>query len=55
MEDWFERKGSVRTDSAEFEKDESLPRRISNIIPTLHNNRKIFVFLMHLTAILQSC
>jgi neutral ceramidase len=55
MEDWFERKGSVRMDSVEFENDENLPRRISNIIPTLHNNRKIFVFLMHLTAILQSC
>lgn len=41
MEDWFERKGAVRTDSVEFEKD-GLPRRISNIIPSLPDNRKLF-------------
>jgi neutral ceramidase len=45
MEDWFERKGSVRTDSAGFENDDGLPRRISNIIPALHDNRKLYIFL----------
>ncbi|PNY00923.1 neutral ceramidase, partial [Trifolium pratense] len=51
MEDWFERKGSVRTDSAEFESDEGLPRRISNIIPTLHDNHHE---LLELAASFQS-
>ncbi|CAL0307334.1 unnamed protein product [Lupinus luteus] len=37
MEDWFERKGSVKTDSVGFE-DDSIPRRISNIIPSLGEN-----------------
>jgi len=43
MEDWFERKGSVRMDSVGFEND-GIPRRISNIIPSLHDNRKLFAF-----------
>ncbi|KAK2432055.1 Neutral ceramidase 1 [Trifolium repens] len=51
MEDWFERKDSVRMDSAEFENDENLPRRISNIIPTLHNNHHE---LLELAASFQS-
>ncbi|GAU35662.1 hypothetical protein TSUD_255590 [Trifolium subterraneum] len=51
MEDWFERKGSARIDSAEFENDESLPRRISNIIPTLHDNHHE---LLELAASFQS-
>ena len=37
MEDWFERKGSVRMDLVGFEND-GVPRRISNIIPSLHDN-----------------
>ncbi|KAG2390706.1 Neutral ceramidase [Vigna angularis] len=36
MEDWFERKGSVRMDSVGFEND-GIPRRISNIIPNVHD------------------
>ncbi|KAK7299873.1 hypothetical protein RJT34_10701 [Clitoria ternatea] len=36
MEDWFERKGSKREDSVGFEND-GIPRRISNIIPSLHD------------------
>ena len=38
MEDWFEKKGSTG-----FEND-GIPRRISNIIPSLHDNRKLFFF-----------
>ncbi|XP_027940381.1 neutral ceramidase 1-like isoform X1 [Vigna unguiculata] len=36
MEDWFERKGSVRMDSVGLEND-GIPRRISNIIPNVHD------------------
>ena len=43
MEDWFERKGSVRMDLVRFEND-GVPRRISNIIPSLHDNCKLFAF-----------
>ncbi|CAL5190815.1 unnamed protein product [Lathyrus oleraceus] len=50
MEDWFERKGSVRKDSPGFE-DDSLPRRISNIIPSLNNNHHE---LLELAASFQS-
>ncbi|BAT88410.1 hypothetical protein VIGAN_05189500 [Vigna angularis var. angularis] len=38
MEDWFEQKGYEKTDSAKIE-DGGLPRKISNIIPGLHNNK----------------
>ncbi|KAK7387215.1 hypothetical protein VNO78_27812 [Psophocarpus tetragonolobus] len=37
MEDWFEQKGFERMDSAVFE-DNGLSRKISNIIPSLHDN-----------------
>ncbi|KAE9614690.1 putative ceramidase [Lupinus albus] len=48
MEDWFEQKGSVKTDSVGFE-DDSIPRRISNIIPSLGENRKfVFCFWLNL-------
>lgn len=50
MEDWFERKSSVRKDSVGFE-DDGLPRRISNIIPSLHNNHHE---LLELAASFQS-
>jgi len=43
MEDWFERKGSVRMDSVGFEND-GIPRRISNIIPNVHDKCKFFAF-----------
>ncbi|WVY89985.1 hypothetical protein V8G54_035499 [Vigna mungo] len=36
MEDWFEQKGSARMDSVGFEND-GIPRRISNIIPNVHD------------------
>ncbi|KAK7333291.1 hypothetical protein VNO80_30056 [Phaseolus coccineus] len=38
MEDWFDQKGYEKTDSAKFE-DGGLPRKISNIIPSLHNKK----------------
>ncbi|CAJ1960275.1 unnamed protein product [Sphenostylis stenocarpa] len=38
MEDWFEQQGYERMDSAVFE-DRGLPRKISNIIPNLHNSK----------------
>ena len=47
MEDWFERKGTGRMDSVGFE-DNDTPRRISNIIPSLHNNRKSVVLFIWL-------
>ncbi|XP_050905086.1 neutral ceramidase 1-like [Lathyrus oleraceus] len=50
MEDWFERKVSVRKVSPGFE-DDSLPRRISNIIPSLNNNHHE---LLELAALFQS-
>ncbi|KEH28474.1 neutral/alkaline non-lysosomal ceramidase [Medicago truncatula] len=50
MEDWFERKSSVRKDSVGFE-DDGLPRRISNIIPSLHDNHHE---LLELAASFQS-
>ncbi|OIW02928.1 hypothetical protein TanjilG_29704 [Lupinus angustifolius] len=37
MEDWFERKDSVKMNPVGFE-DNSIPRRISNIIPSLSDN-----------------
>jgi len=43
MEDWFERKGSVRMDSVGLEND-GIPRRISNIIPNVHDTCKFFAF-----------
>ncbi|XP_050888998.1 neutral ceramidase 1 [Lathyrus oleraceus] len=50
MEDWFERKVSVRKDSPGFE-DDNLPRRISNLIPSLNNNHHE---LLELAASFQS-
>nr|KYP73521.1 Neutral ceramidase [Cajanus cajan] len=44
MEDWFERKGSVRMDSVGF--DDGIPRRISNIIPSLHDNQFVGLYAM---------
>ena len=40
MEDWFEQESSRGKDSVGFE-DDGLPRRISNIIPRLLDNRKL--------------
>ncbi|KAL1307247.1 hypothetical protein HN51_049220 [Arachis hypogaea] len=37
MEDWFERKNAVKMDNVGFE-DGGIPRRISNIIPSLNDN-----------------
>ncbi|KAI5395830.1 hypothetical protein KIW84_062133 [Lathyrus oleraceus] len=48
MEDWFERKVYVRKVSPGFE-DDSLPRRISNIIPSLNHHE-----LLELAALFQS-
>ena len=42
MEDWFERSGSARIDFVGFE-DGGIPRRISNIIPSLHDNRRLLL------------
>ncbi|KAH1239706.1 hypothetical protein AAZX31_08G324500 [Glycine max] len=39
MEDWFEQKDYGRTDSVVFE-DDALPRRMSNIIPSHHDNHR---------------
>lgn len=50
MEDWFERKGSVRMDSVGFEND-GIPRRISNIIPNVHDK---YHKLLELAASFQS-
>lgn len=43
MEDWFEQTGSMRDfDSLPFNKSGStrIPRRVSNIVPNLHDKRK---------------
>ena len=42
MEDWFEQKDYGRTDSVVFE-DDALPRRMSNIIPSHHDNRMLLM------------
>ncbi|KAI4306675.1 hypothetical protein L6164_029932 [Bauhinia variegata] len=39
MEDWFEKKDTRRTHSVAFEEDD-IPRRISNIIPSPHDNHR---------------
>lgn len=44
MEDWFEQRDSGRVDSVELE-DNGLPQRISNIISSLHDNRKSVMLL----------
>jgi len=45
MEDWFDQKADEKTDPAKFE-DGALPRKISNIIPTLHTNSKMLILIM---------
>ncbi|CAJ1971557.1 unnamed protein product [Sphenostylis stenocarpa] len=50
MEDWFEGKRSVRMDSAGIEND-GIPRRISNIIPSIHEKHHE---LLELAASFQS-
>lgn len=42
MEDWFEQQSRGRMVTVGFE-DDGNPRRISNIIPSPHNNRKLVV------------
>lgn len=50
-EDWFEQNG-IKSSYINDLGTDGIPRRVSNIIPNLHNNRKFLAFNFNLCALI---